>query len=211
MSKVEHPLHALTHYLPEGAFDVVVNLIHQYKVHLTVTRARKSVLGDYRHPFMGSNHKITVNGNLNKFEFLITLLHELAHLLCFEQYRNKVEAHGKEWKGIYGQLLAQFIQLNIFPDDIRKNLQKTLLNPAATANGETALLLVLRKYNKVNEFGAVVLASLPDGILFTAEKGRVYKKIKLRRKRIECLEVKTGNIYLFSALTEVQVVKLTNS
>lgn len=211
MSKVEHPLHALAHYLPDGAFDVVVNLIHQYKVHLTVTRARKSVLGDYRHPFMGSNHKITVNGNLNKFEFLITLLHELAHLLCFEQYRNKVEAHGKEWKSIYGQLLAQFIQLNIFPDDIRKSLQKTLLNPAATANGETALLLVLRKYNKVNEFGAVVLASLPDGILFTAEKGRVYKKIKLRRKRIECLEVKTGNIYLFSALTEVQVVKLTNS
>ena len=211
MSKVEHPLHALANYLPEGAFDPVVNLIHQYKVHLTVTRARKSVLGDYRHPSMGSNHKITVNGNLNKYEFLITLLHELAHLLCFEQYRNRVEAHGKEWKQIYGNLLGAFIEMDLFHNDITKSLKKTLLNPAATANGETALLLVLRQYNKINKSGAVVLASLPDGILFTAEKGRIYKKIKLRRKRIECLEVKTGNIYLFSALTEVQVVKLADS
>ena len=211
MSKVEHPLQALSNDLPEGAFEPVVQLIHQYKVHLTVTRARKSVLGDYRHPFNGSNHKITVNGNLNKYEFLVTLLHELAHLLCFEQYRNRVEAHGKEWKQIYGSLLAAFMDLNLFPNDINKSLKKTLLNPAATANGETALLLVLRQYNTVNKTGSAVLATLPDGTLFTAEKQGVFKKIKLRRKRIECLEVKTGNIYLFSALTEVQIVKLTDS
>ena len=102
MSKVEHPLHALKAYLPEGAFEPVLALIHQYKLHLTVTKARKSVLGDYRHPLMGANHKISVNGNLNQYEFLITLLHELGHLLCYEQYKNRVEAHGKEWKYLYG-------------------------------------------------------------------------------------------------------------
>jgi len=81
LAKVEHPLNALNAYLPDGAFAPVVALINQYKVHLTVTKARKSVLGDYRHAFQGANHKISVNGNLNKYEFLITLLHELAHLL----------------------------------------------------------------------------------------------------------------------------------
>ena len=206
MSKVEHPLHALANYLPDGAFEPVVQLIHQYKVHLTVTRERKSVLGDYRHPFLGSNHKITVNGNLNKYEFLITLLHELAHLLCFEQYRNRVEAHGKEWKNIYGSLLKAFIDLDFFPEDIRKSLKKTLLNPAATANGETALLLVLRRYNPVQKAGVVVLAHLADGTLFKEIKGRTFRKIKLRRKRIECVEIATGNIYLFSALSEVEIV-----
>ena len=206
MSKVEHPLQALANYLPVGAFEPVVQLIHQYKVHLTVTRARKSVLGDYRHPFMGSNHKITVNGNLNKYEFLITLLHELAHLLCFEQHRNRVEAHGKEWKNIYGSLLKAFIDLNLFPDDITKSLKKTLLNPAATANGETALLLVLRRYNPLKKAGVVVLAHLADGTLFKEIKGRTFRKIKLRRKRIECIEIATGNIYLFSALSEVEIV-----
>ena len=114
MAKVEHPLEALRQFLPEGSFDPVVQLIHQYKVHLTVTKARKSVLGDYRHPFLGANHKISVNGNLNQYEFLITLLHELAHLLCYESYKNRVEAHGQEWKSIYGNLLAQFIQMDIF-------------------------------------------------------------------------------------------------
>ena len=211
MAKVEHPLHALNAYLPEGAFEPVVELINHYKVHLTVTRERKSVLGDYRHAAMGANHKITVNGNLNKYEFLITLLHELAHLLCFEQYRNRVEAHGKEWKVIYGQLLTQFIQLQIFPDDIRKSLQKTLLNPAATANGETALLLVLRKYNPAQKEGVITLAHLADGALFKEIKGRIFRKIKLRRKRIECIELATGNIYLFSALTEVEKVAINSS
>ena len=206
MAKVEHPLQALRNYLPDGSFEPVVQLINQYKVHLTVTKARKSVLGDYRHPALGANHKITVNGNLNKYEFLITLLHELAHLLCFEQYKNRVEAHGQEWKNIYSSLLAQFIRLEIFPVDIQKSLQKTLLNPAATANGETALLLVLRKYDIVKKEGYSFIAHIAEGTLFESLKGRIFKRGKKRRIRIECVEVVTGQVYSFSALTEVKVV-----
>jgi len=207
MAKVEHPLQALKVYLPAGSFDPVVDLINFYKVHLTVTKARKSVLGDYRHPFLGSNHKISVNGNLNKFEFLITLLHELAHLLCFEQYKNRVEAHGKEWKSIYGQLLAQFIKLEIFPDDIRKSLQKTLLNPAATANGETSLLLILRRYDTARKEGHSFVAHLPEGTVFESLQGRVFKRGAKRRIRIECVEIATGHVYSFSPLTEVKVIQ----
>lgn len=208
MAKVEHPLEALNNYLPEGAFEPVVHLINHFKVHLTVTKARKSVLGDYRHPFMGANHKISVNGNLNQYEFLITLLHELAHLLCFEQFKNKVDAHGQEWKSIYSKLLFEFIQKDIFPADIKKSLQKTLLNPAATANGETALLLVLRKYNPVIKEGYQLVANLTEGTLFESLKGRVFRRGKKRRIRIECVEVATGHIYSFSALTEVKLIQL---
>ena len=207
MSKVEHPLNALKAYLPDGAFEPVLALIHQYKVHLTVTKARKSVLGDYRHPIMGANHKISVNGNLNQYEFLITLLHELGHLLCFEQYKNRVEAHGKEWKNLYGLLLADFIQRDIFPIDIKKSLKKTVLNPAATANGETALLLVLRRYDTAKKEGMAFVAQLPDGTIFETEKGKCFKKIKKRRIRIECVEIATGHVYSFSGLTEVKVLQ----
>jgi hypothetical protein len=206
LAKVEHPLNALNAYLPDGAFEPVVSLINQYKVHLTVTKARKSVLGDYRHAFQGANHKISVNGNLNKYEFLITLLHELAHLLCYEQYRNRVDAHGKEWKNIYGHLLAQFIQQGLFPDDIKKALSKTLLNPAATANGETKLLLVLRKYNEIKKAGVTLVAHIAEGILFESLNGKIFRRGKKRRIRIECVEVATGQVYSFSALTEVKLV-----
>jgi hypothetical protein len=207
MPKVEHPLQALSAYLPEAAFEPVVHLINQYKVHLTVTKARKSVLGDYRHPILGANHKISVNGNLNQYEFLITLLHELAHLLCFEQFKNRVEAHGKEWKNIYSALLAQFLCLDIFPADIKKSLKKTLLNPAATANGETKLLLVLRNYDVVKKEGHAFVANLAEGTLFESLKGRIFRRGKKRRIRIECVEITTGHVYSFSAITEVKVIQ----
>ena len=206
MAKVEHPLEALRQFLPDGSFDPVVQLIHQYKVHLTVTKARKSVLGDYRHPFLGANHKISVNGNLNKYEFLITLLHELAHLLCYESYKNRVEAHGQEWKAIYGNLLAKFIQMDIFPSDIKKCLLKTIKNPAATANGETQLLLVLRKYNPIQKEGIQLVANIAEGALFEAMKGKIFRRGKKRRIRIECVELATGHVSSFSALTEVKLI-----
>ncbi|MCX6209511.1 MAG: SprT-like domain-containing protein [Bacteroidetes bacterium] len=202
----EHPMQALAAYLPENSFSDVVTYIHQYKVHLTVTKQRKSILGDYRHSHQNKNHRISVNGNLNKYEFLITLLHEIAHLLTFEQFANKVESHGKEWKKNYSNLLFSFLQKDIFPTDIANALYKTINNPAATANGETELLKVLRQYNTNNKEGHTTIAALPVGSLFETEKGRTFKKGLLRRKRYECIEIATGKLYSFSAIAEIKIV-----
>src|ERR1700694_32960 len=106
MAKQEAPLARLQDYLPPNTYEAVLDYLQQYQVHLTVARERKSILGDYRHRLRDKNHRISVNGNLNKYAFLITLLHELAHLLTFEKYGNRVAAHGKEWKLLFGQLLA---------------------------------------------------------------------------------------------------------
>ena len=156
---------------------------------------------------MGGNHRISINGNLNKYEFLITLLHELAHLLTFEQFGNRVEAHGKEWKNLYSKLLIDFVQHKLFPVDIEKALQRSIINPAATANGETALLLVLRKYDAKKRTDQHLMAELQEGTLFSTEDGRVFRKGKKRVKRFECTEIKTGLKYSFSALSEVQIVQ----
>src|ERR1043165_2520842 len=115
MAKKEAHISALQNYLPPDTYEPVLNYLHFYKVHLTVARERKSILGDYRHQTHDMNHRISVNGNLNKYAFLITLLHELAHLLTFEKFGNRVQSHGKEWKTIFGKLLAQFIEHNVFP------------------------------------------------------------------------------------------------
>ena len=205
MPTTEHPMHALAAYLPENTFEPMVQFIHQYKVHITVTKKRKSILGDYRHSGIpGTNHRISINGNLNKYEFLITMLHELAHLLTFEQYKNRVEPHGREWKASYSKLLLNFLQRKVFPHDIEQALQKSILNPAATANGETDLMLVLRSYNTTQKVGFVPISQLPDDALFATEDGRVFKKIGKRIKRFQCLEIKTCRHYIFSALSEVK-------
>jgi SprT protein len=206
MATTEHPMQALAAYLPDNSFEAVVQYINHYKVHLTVTKKRKSVLGDYRHSWLDKNHRISVNGNLNKYEFLITLLHELAHLLTFEQFGNRVESHGKEWKNCYSKLLVDFLQKNIFPSDISFALYKTINNPAATANGETELLKVLRNHNIVKKEGVTIIEELPTGSLFETDKGRVFKKGLKRRKRYECLEMSSGRLYSFSPIAEVKVV-----
>lgn len=208
MPIVEHPLQALQQYIPANSFDYVVQYINQYKLHLTVTKKRKTILGDYRHPFMGKNHRITINGDLNVYEFLITFLHELAHLQTFEQFGNRVDAHGNEWKSAYGKLLLQFLTLNIFPEDIALALHKTMNNPAATASGETHLLKVLRKYNKPRSANHITVEQLPAGSYFKTDKGMVFKKGILRRKRYECLQVSTGKLYAFSPIAEVIKVEI---
>jgi len=208
MAAIEHPLQELARFLPTGSFDYVVKYLYQYKVHLTVAKSRKSVLGDYRHAHQGNNHRISVNGNLNAYEFLITLLHELAHLLTFEQYQNRVEPHGKEWKAIYSKLLIDFVGFGVFPIEIVSALQKSIISPAATANGETELLMVLRKFNSGMKEGVCFIADLPEGALFRLANGKVFKKGVLRRKRYTCIELKTGLMYTVSAITEVKQLEI---
>ena len=205
MSRKEAPLKALENYLPPNTFDAVVEYLNVYKVHLTVARERKSILGDYRHRTNVENHRISVNGNLNEYAFLITLLHELAHLLTFEKYGNRVQSHGKEWKHVFGQLLAQFIQHNIFPSDINNALVQSLHNPAASSCADELLLRTLKKYDK-NGVHLVFVETVPQGDLFKTHDGRVFLKGEKLRKRYKCVEVETKRVYLFSAVYEVETL-----
>lgn len=204
MAKKEAPISQLQSFLPPATYDAVVHYLQQYKVHLTVARERRSILGDYRHRTHAHNHRISVNGNLNPYAFLITLLHELAHLLTFEQYGNKVQSHGKEWKQVFGQLLAQFIQHNVFPDDIKRALLQSLHNPAASSCADVELLRALKKYDAPNS--SQLVEQLPPGALFKTPDGRIFKKMDRVRKRFKCIEVKTGRLYLFSPVYEVELV-----
>lgn len=206
MPKKEVPLDHLQNYLPPGTGDAVMTYLHQYKIHLTIAKERKSVLGDYRHRTNQANHRISVNGNLNKFSFLITLLHELAHLLTFEQHSNKVQAHGKEWKMIFGKLLQQFVQHKIFPVDIEKELLQSLKNPAASSCAEDGLLRVLRKYDAKESHHRLV-EELPANTLFRIKDGRVFQKGEKLRKRFKCKEIQTGKLYLFSPVYEVEIMR----
>lgn len=206
MPKQEAPLHQLQTYLPEGSFDDVLYYLQHYKVHLTITRERKSVLGDYRNSFADKNHRISINGNLNKYSFLITLLHELAHLFTYERFGHRVQAHGAEWKNEFSKILAQFLLKKVFPPDIDKALLKTLQNPAASSCADTSLLRVLHKYDEGKE-GIVLVEALPEGSIFKIKGGKIFRRMEKIRKRIKCMELATGKIYLFSPVYEVEIAE----
>jgi len=205
MPKKEVPLTTLADYLPENTCESVLQYLHQYKVHLTVTRQRQSILGDYRNAHQGKAHRISVNGNLNSYSFLITLLHELAHLLTYETYRHHVSPHGKEWKTIFGQLLATFIRQHVFPEDIQKALEQSLRNPSASSCGDLNLMRVLKKYDpkKTDHF---TIEELPPNSAFTISDGRKFIRGEKIRTRYKCQEMGTQKFYLFSAIYEVKIL-----
>ncbi|WPQ62491.1 SprT-like domain-containing protein [Chitinophaga sancti] len=203
--KHEHPLQALSAYLPEGTFEQVLTYIQEFKVHLTITRERASILGDYRHPDSRGGHRISVNGNLNKYAFLITLLHEMAHLTTFNLYGNRVSSHGKEWKHQFSNILRQFVGKGYLPPDVEGALRQSMQNPAASSCADDDLMRVLTRYDRRKE-NHYLVEQLPLDQLFKTKDGRIFRKGEKVRKRYRCEEVATKRMYLFSPVYEVEII-----
>lgn len=208
---VEEQKQVLSEYIPEPAVDAVFAWITEHKVHFTITRNRISKLGDYRHPHRGKGHRITVNHNLNKFAFLITVLHEIAHLLTFELHKNKVSPHGKEWKNQFKQVLRPFLLNHVFPEDVLDALNRYIINPEASHCSDVNLLRTLRKYDQkatdVNGLARIHVEDLPIDTIFVLENGMTLRKGELLRKRFKCIDIKTQKTYLVNPLPEVSIAQ----
>lgn len=209
MPKQEAPLEYLSRYIPRPAVPRILEYLNFYKVHLTITRDRKSVLGDYRHAGRGEAHRISVNSTLSQFAFLITLVHELAHLVTFAQFGHRVAAHGKEWKQVYAQLLSDFLSKDIFPTDIEQSLKDSLHNLPASSCSNEDLMRILRKYDE-KEPGMVLVEEVPLGGIFKLDNGSVFRKGHQLRKRIQCQDIHTKKWYLFNPIYEVKLLELNS-
>src|SRR5690606_23237564 len=96
--RIDHTMNeTLSRYLPQQAVKPVFDLIVMHQVHLKIVNQRSTRHGDYRQAHTGK-HEITVNGSLNKYRFLMTLIHEISHLIAFEKFGRAIKPHGQEWK-----------------------------------------------------------------------------------------------------------------
>lgn len=186
--------------------DYVNKLIGRYPLEIKVTRHRVTKLGDFRPVNGGKEFRITVNSDLNPYAFVLTLLHELAHLETWLQHKNKVKPHGKEWKQNYWNVLYPLVNRNIFPREIQHALLSFMKNPKATSCTDTHLLKALRKYDRPlnNHY---ILEDLPFRACFQWRDGRYFKKGEKLRKRFRCLELRSKKYYLFSPVSEVKWLK----
>lgn len=191
----------LKEYLPEKSVDTIYNWIVEKSVHLKIARERKTKLGDYRPPVYYKNHRISINYNLNKYSFLITLVHEFAHLYVWERYKNKVDPHGKQWKQTYRDLMLNFLDKEIFPEDIELELKKSIKNSKASTASELNLSRIIKKYD--NNYGQTTLEELEENTIFLIEGGRRFKKGPKQRTRYKCQNLDNKKIYLVHALTPV--------
>ncbi len=202
MALKKHPLAALANFVPDDTFDELVAYLTQYAIQLSIKKDRKTVYGDYRPAQRNQPHRISVNGGLNKYHFLITLVHEIAHLVTFEQYGFKVKAHGKEWKLVFKELLSVFIEKNTFPPDILAALLASLDNLKASSCTDPMLAIALRNYD--DNAAGTLIQELSLGSIFRTKKGREFELLRKRRTRFEARELTSGDIYLFPALYEVE-------
>jgi len=195
----------LQKHLPEQALEMVINLQEQYSFNLLITNPRRSKFGDYRAPNSQSNyHRISVNGDLNPYHFLVTLLHEIAHLATWERYKNRVLPHGVEWKIAFSEIASPFLTAKIFPNDLHTAFSKYLKNPSASSCSDESMLEVLMKYNakairtvEMVEFGE--LFGMPP---------RIFRKGTLMRKRYKCLDVVNNRWYMVHPQAEALVLPI---
>jgi SprT protein len=208
MAYQKKDLKALEQFIPPNCFDDIYVYLAQYNIQLSVTPQRKSIHGNYQYNSLTKQNKISVNGTLNQYAFLITLIHEIAHCICTNMHGRNVSPHGKEWQDIYAQLLLQFTLKNIFPEDILQQLQKTIRNPKASTCADPSLEKVLDRYNNgAAEQSIEYVEDLQHGDYFVTPEGKIFQRLEKRRTRYLCLEIATNKKYLFPSIYQIKRVE----
>lgn len=208
MSNKEKVENQIKIFVPEQFTGLITDLIFSEKVKFRVSKPRKTKLGDYRSPGINGYHEISVNANLNKWSFLITTLHEFAHMHTYINYSNTVKSHGEEWKKAFQKLLLPLLEDNNVPNDIQLALRNTITKTTASSCTDLRLTRVLRRYDE-EQNNTITLEDLKTDELFLLN-GKVYKRGALRRKRYLCKEIESRKLYLVHCLTQVQKVNARN-
>jgi SprT protein len=179
-------------YLPELSVAYCYQLWEKHKFHFKITKPRQTKLGDYSYR-KDRGHVVTVNANLNSYSFLVTYIHEVAHLVTFEQYGNKPDPHGIEWKRNFKKTFEPILNNNVLPVSVLTPLEKYLENPSASTIGSIDLVNALRTFDL--EQSGITLESLEINTKFILN-GQLFQKGELRRKRYLCTDCKTGKRYV---------------
>lgn len=194
----------LQQYIPEQSLQQVLQLLDHDHLVVKIKNERKTRHGDYKR-LPNNKHQITINSNLNKYRFLVTLIHEVAHFETYKKYGRTIKPHGIEWKRTFQHLMLPFLNPNVFPESLLPLLANHFKNPKASSDTDVNLSLELKQFDEPND--KTYIFEVPFGDTFKLYNGKVFKMGNRRVKRYECIEVKTGRTYLFNPNAEVQLLQ----
>lgn len=186
--------------MPEVAASVIARWVIEKRVRFIIKPPRVTKLGDFRPAHGNRLAQITVNGDLNPYNFLVTTVHEFAHLECYEKYGNKVSPHGQEWKDFYTEMMRPFIDMGAFPDVLVPALHHHITNPSASSCNCPVLTRALAAYD---ENPRIFLSDLAFGENFVLHR-TVYTKLSKRRTRYLCRRVYDAREFVISAHAPVE-------
>lgn len=192
-------------HVPGVALEYCFTLWKSNPFELKITRSRQTKVGDFTSRRTKLHPRITLNNDLNPYLFLVTYVHEVAHLHVYLQYGNRIDPHGEQWKTMFTNLMVPILWETVFPDEILHILRRHMVNPKASSFADTELTMAFRKFDK--QSNDMVLSEVPEGSIFRFQ-GRYFKKGKLRRTRVMCRELQSKRDYLVPSdalVTDVQL------
>lgn len=206
MSSPEKLKQLLSQKLPSTALNYAVELWEKEPFSFRTTATRKSKLGDFRYRRDREIQTITINADLNPYQFLLTYIHEVAHLHAFVRFGIEIAPHGAEWKSTFQQLMIPILSTTFFPIDLLIPLRKHMKNPKASSSADLFLMKEMSKYDDKNTNSEILfLSDIKPGIRFLLS-GREFEKGETRRTRVLCQEVGSGKKYLIAQLAKVTLI-----
>jgi hypothetical protein len=189
-------------HIPKASIPLIKKWIKELNILVKIKKSRNTKLGDFT-VNKKEEYLISINKDLNKYAFLITLTHEIAHAFVWEKHKRKVAPHGIEWKITFKEMMLNFLNTDIFPDDLLRSLSKHIKNPKASTVNDYNLSDMLRKYDSNKQ---LILSEIPDGSVFSTLSGRQFVKLNKLRKRYKCKATDSNKIYLFNPLAAVALL-----
>ena len=119
-----HHFRLFEKHLPDNAVHYCFDLWKKYQFDFKISRKRQSKLGDFKFHLRLSRQVITINTDLNPFSFLITYIHEVAHLQVYQNGEGRSSPHGIPWKKNFRELLSPMLNDLVFPPDIFNSPEK---------------------------------------------------------------------------------------
>lgn len=190
-------------YIPINAQPYCKALREKYDFKFVLKRSRLTKLGDFKINRANGQYSVSVNHDLNPYQFLITFIHELAHLKVAEDHPRSVKSHGNEWKNAFIELLQPILTDEVFPEPLLSVLKKHMINPKAAAGSDPRLWNALKAFDstEINH----QLNSVADGNAFIFRK-KQFIKIKKRRTRVLCKAQGSSRLYLIPGIADVEIL-----
>lgn len=187
-------------FVPAEAVTYCHKLYEYFGFEFKIKKSRQTKLGDYRYDRKTKKHTITINNDLNPYAFLVTYIHEVAHLVTFDEHGRKASPHGIEWKTSFIKVMKPILNEAVFPENVLLALQNYFKNPKASSCSDPHLYNVLRQFDAPSAF--VPLSKIKIGETFTFNE-KAYLKLEKKRTRSLCEQVENKRKYLIAEIAPV--------